>query len=76
MGKNQTTAGARQRARRQAKLKKNAPRLEKNKKYTSAAKSTAQKKSVAKQKQNNKKNKTGIITVSGRSTKPKKRTRK
>ena len=36
----------------------------------------AQKKNVAKQKQNNKKNKTGIITVSGRSTKPKKRTRK
>ena len=39
MGKNQTTAGARQRARRQAKLKKHAPRIEKNKKYTSAAKS-------------------------------------
>ena len=76
MGKNQTTAGARQRARRQAKLKKHGPRIEKNKKYTSAAKSTAQKKSVAKQKQNNKKNKTGTITVPGRFTKPKKRTRK
>ena len=36
----------------------------------------AQKKSVEKQKQNNKKNKTGVIAVPGRFTKPKKGTRK